>query len=342
MAGASLLLPLLLGSSLGQLKDAPDRLISPHGVELVTDGRVFLLFAALNGLGYSEETESKGPPLRAPVHHPIRSEVTEALRKLKASPRLASIKAQFEENPVEIEVYLAAVLSYDDSLTKPDNDMPIQAQKLKTAAGQLAAFGAEPEVTKIYDEVALANRTHAKDLMARLEKDFAQAEALLGTKDLRAPKRLVVVPNTLDSHGAVRLVELPKATLLVVGPGFESAERAILDASLRPLVRTWVDKGWPNAALAKKNWDGLKIYKKVTDRFPDGQSYLAETLSRALAFRIQSRLSGKSGADVDEDFAESQTKDGLRWTRAVLKALEGLKDGELEASMPRIVARVNP
>ena len=56
-----------LAASTGQIADAPDRLISAHGIEIVSDGRVFVLFAALNGLGYSDETQRKGPPLRAPA-----------------------------------------------------------------------------------------------------------------------------------------------------------------------------------------------------------------------------------------------------------------------------------
>ncbi|MEM7677401.1 MAG: hypothetical protein AAF449_15490, partial [Myxococcota bacterium] len=47
-------------------EDTPDRLFTMHGVELRVDEDVFVLFAALNAAGYAEETERKGPPLRAP------------------------------------------------------------------------------------------------------------------------------------------------------------------------------------------------------------------------------------------------------------------------------------
>src|SRR5687768_3036022 len=63
------------------ISDAPDKLITAHGVEIRNDERVFVLFAALNGLGFSEETQRKGPPLRAPVFHPLRAQIRDALRK---------------------------------------------------------------------------------------------------------------------------------------------------------------------------------------------------------------------------------------------------------------------
>src|SRR5579864_1523492 len=79
--------------------DAPDRLITEQGLELRSDERVFVLFAALNALGYSEETERKGPPLRAPVFHPIRETVREALRKPDEAAKMSAVKAMFEQNP---------------------------------------------------------------------------------------------------------------------------------------------------------------------------------------------------------------------------------------------------
>ena len=47
----STLIALALSAPVGQIAEAPDRLVTPYGVELTSDGRVFVLFAALNGLG---------------------------------------------------------------------------------------------------------------------------------------------------------------------------------------------------------------------------------------------------------------------------------------------------
>src|SRR5688572_16050479 len=90
--------------------DAPDRLITKHGVELRADERVFVLFAALNALEFNEETRRKGPPLRAPEFHPIRVQIRDALRAQDDAGNLAGIRSMFEANPAEIEVYLEAVL----------------------------------------------------------------------------------------------------------------------------------------------------------------------------------------------------------------------------------------
>lgn len=337
----TLTLALALAAPTGQIADAPDRLISAHGIELSNDGRVFVLFAALNGLGYSDESNRKGPPLEAPVFHPIRARARDALRKIEAQGKLKAIRKLFDDNPAEIEVYLRALLSHDLGLDSAAPGQDVDAAKLAAAMSGLRTLGGEEGLTKLFDGIALDQRRHALVLMEVLETDFDQAEKYLGTKSLRAPSNLTVIPNPLDSHDAVRDLSTANGQYLVVGPGTERAQEAVMQASLRPLVAKWAADNWESARYLKKHWDGLKISKRIAARYPDGPAYLTETLTRVLTFRSRAKAAGTQ--PDEEDFIDQQTKDGLRWTRAVLKALDSVEAGaSIEASMPVVVARINP
>lgn len=335
LAGALALTPA------GQIADAPDRLITAHGVELSSDGRVFVLFAALNALGYSDESERKGPPLRAPVYHPVRESVREAVRKLDPA-KLAELRKFIEQHPAPIEAYLSAVLAQDLALDKPIDELPASAKNLAGVVPLIKKLGAEPALTKIFDDVALEQRKHALELMGRLDKTFAAAPQHVGGTGLRAPGRLVVIPNPLDSHGAVRTVELGKTTYLVVGPGLESATKATLQASLRPLAKTWAAKGYAGAAKLKRHWDGLKGIKSINSRYKDGEAYAAETLTRAVAYKILSSGSVKATTESEEDFAERESKNGLRWMRAVVQALDARGKEPMDTGAAKILAKANP
>jgi hypothetical protein len=324
--------------SSGQIADAPDRLITPQGVELVNDPRVFVLFAALNGLGFSDESERKGPPLRAPVYHGIRESAREAMRKEEA--KLAELRKFIDQHPGAMEAYLGAVLSHDLGSDKPLDDAPSSAKGLKEVLPLLRKLGTDPAFTKLFDDLALEQRKHSVELMARLDKAFTVASKQLGTS-VRAPQRLVVVPNPLDSHGAVRTVDLPKTTFLVVGPGLESTTHAVLQASLRPIVKASVSKAWANAAKFKKAWDGVKGSKSVSQRWPDGESYAAETLARLFAFRAVSEAEGKKASTQDDDFLEAETEHGYRWARPMAQAQEGGNE-PLDSAVAKILAKANP
>lgn len=332
---------LALGAATGQISDAPDRLITPHGVELSSDGRVFVLFAALNALGYSDESERKGPPLRAPVYHPVRGSVREAMRKVEEA-KLGELRRFFDANPATIEAYLAALLAHDLGLDKTVDDLPASAKNLSGVVPLVKKLGADPALTKIFDDVAAEQRKHALELMGKLDKAFNAAGSQLGGGGVRAPGRLVIVPNPLDSHGAVRTVELKNTTYLVVGPGLETATKAALQASLRPLSKAWVSKSYANAAKLKKHWDGLKILKSITTRYPDGESYAAETLTRVITFRALASANGQNASAMEEDFVERETKNGLRWTRAIVQALDARGGEPMETGVAKILAKANP
>lgn len=319
--------------------DAPDRLITQQGVELRADEDVFVLFAALNAAGYSEETKRKGPPLQAPVFHEIRSDVREQLREVRGKPSLDAVRKLFEANPGEIEDYLSAVLSSDGKgLSKTAAAL---RGKLEPA---LKAFREEGNLTTVFDKVAEDQRTHAKALKALLEKDFVQARKILGDETLRAPTSLVVVPNPLDGHAVVRELEIGDTTYLVVGPGHDTARAAVLEAALMPSMATFVKGAWPWAKGFKRSWDGLKTSRRIANRYGSGENYLTIALTKALAHRVNLAVAGKAGdKDADEDFIDEQAREGMRWARASLRVLEKIEEGApLSEQLSKIVSKVNP
>lgn len=319
--------------------DAPDRLMTRHGVELRADEDVFVLFAALNAAGYSEETKRKGPPLQAPVFHEIRADVREQLREARDKASLDAVRKLFEANPGEIEDYLSAVLAPDGKgLSKTAAALRGKLEPV------LKAFREEGKLSQIFDKVAEDQREHAKALKALLEKDFVQARTILGDEGLRAPPSLVVVPNPLDGHAVVRELKIGDTTYLVVGPGHETARAAVLEAALQPAIAKLVVDAWPRAKGFKRSWDGLKTSRRIAERYVSGENYLAIALTKTLAHRVRFAVAGKpADTNADEDFIDEQARQGMRWARASLRVLEKIEAGSpLSEQLPKIVAKVNP
>src|SRR5688572_28498795 len=119
----------------------------------------------------------------------------------------------------------------------------------------------------------------------------------MGAKEQRGPATLVVVPNPLDGQDSVRVVRTKEKTYILTAASLSSAQRTILEATLRKHVEAAVDSAWgtPSGAKYAKHWDTLKTSQRITRYWPDGKGYLAETLARTLTFKIQGKLSG-SGA----------------------------------------------
>ena len=316
-------------------QDAPDRLFTAHGVELRADEDVFLLFAALNVAGYAEESERKGPPLRAPVFHNIRQSVRDALRRYKDRPSVTAVTSVFEKNAVELEDYLAAALA--------DGALSPAAQKLQPKLQPvLQKFKQDVDLVKVFDELGKVQRDHAVGLLKGINSDLAAAVKTLGDPAYRAPLNLVVVPNPLDSHDVTRRVKTPKETILVVGPSDRVARQAVLEEALRPKIRALVKANYRSAKLFARSWAGLKTSRRIAGTYQDGQNYLTEALTRAMAFRIRAQAEKRAGAEADEEFVDEQAKSGMRWARGALRVIDKLKGGNVATGLGRALARTSP
>lgn len=318
--------------------DAPMRLVTSHGVELSADEQVFLLFAALNAAGYAEEPKRKGPPLNAPVFHPIREEIRDALREARERPAMKATRDVFESSPQPIPVYLEAVLSMAPDAPKPSAPADALAKKL----GPLADFRGDANLDVVIDKVATKQRAHMKALKAALEQDFAAARKVLGDERFRAPISLVVVPNPLDGHGLVRELTLGGTTYLVVGPGLETARLAILEAALEPSIRAMVENAYPRAKNLARSWATLKTSSRIQRQWPTGEAYLTDALRTAVAHRAIVRASGSAHRDADEELIDAQAKDGMRWARAALRIIDAHGSGPLAEALPDLLAKASP
>ena len=314
--------------------DAPDRLISQHGVELVANEQVFVLFAALNAAGYSEESERKGPPLRAPVFHDIRIRVRDKLRAARNSPAMTGVQKLFEDHPGEIDDYLAAALAPTGG--EGLNETP---KKLHAAmAPVMTRLRTDAKLQDLFDELADAQRTLIKNLKGKIEKDFDSVAETFGLDNLRGPADLVVVPNPLDAHDSVRAITIGKTRYLVVGPRASTAGGTIVKEALRPAIAEAVGKMYPSATSFAKSWDAIKISKRIAERYVDGANYLTEALTRAAVHRLEH---GKDNKDADEDFIDTQAKQGLRWGRAALKILDAHdKSTSFSEALPKLTAKI--
>ena|GEM_PF-3721115 len=334
---------LSLSLTIGQIQETPDRLVSSHGIEFVNDGRVFLLFAGLNGLGYSKETLRQGPPLEAPVFHPLRQFTRNAIRPLVTKGDLKALKKLFDEQGRSIDNYLKLVLAYDRSLSSSSADAAGEELKaIASTAQALQKLGGNKALTKLFDDLSAKQRSHAKDLMAQLEKDFVAMKKYLGSEDLRAPLTLTVIPNPLDAHNVVRNIKVGEQHFVVVGPGKNAARVEILRQSVRPVVADLVEKNWPKARRLAQSWRGLKVSKRITERFADGQAYLIDTLTRALVYKAGIHSSDKNTGD-DEDFIDKESSQGFRWARACIKALAKRKpSADIASDFPKFIKTISP
>lgn len=330
---------LLFGTVLATLtsaaapNEAPMVLITDHGVELQANERVFLLFAALNAAGYSEEPKHEGPPLNAPVFHPIREDVRDALRGKEAREALGPVREVFETQPLPIRTYIEAVLALGAEGVKPGKE----AATLAGALAPLERFREGARVAAVFDEVAAAQRDHMKALKAKLETDFEAARAVMGDEGFRAPVDLVVVPNPLDGHGLVREATLGGKTYLVVGPGLEAGRAAILEEALRPTIGAAVEAAWRNRGRLADDFERRKSSRRISERWSSGAAYLTDALVGAVAHRAITRTDGSVGRDADEQFIDEQAKEGMYWTRNAFRMLGDRGDASLVAAVPKLV-----
>jgi IS5 family transposase len=289
--------------------DAPTRIITESGVEIRLQEEVFHLFAALNAAGYAEESKRRAPPLQAPVFHPIRVEVRDALRELRDAPVTQAVRDLFESNPYPIEDYLAAMVAgEDDRLT----GHPAQ---LAGKLGPLTAFSEEASLQQVFDRLAEDQRKLAIDLAKAIEADLTGAQERIADPDFRAPTELVIIPNPLDSHAAFRTLEVGKRRMVVVGPGLEVGRVQLIETIVTPYLRRAVNGAWGSASKYRTHWDGVKRSKRIARRYKTGKNYLTVALTRSLVHRLQH----PGEPEADDQFVDEQAREGMRWARIALR-----------------------
>jgi len=326
---ALLTLPIVLT---GAIEDAPTKIYTDSGVEIRLQEEVFQLFAALNAAGYAEESKRRAPPLSAPVYHPLRVEVRDALRELRDKPVTESVRKLFEANPYPIEDYLAAMIA------GPEDRISENAQKLRGKLGPIDEFAQEASLRALFDRLATEQRELAKKLSTEIETGLERAAETIADPDFRAPTSLVVVPNPLDSHDAYRTLEIGTDRYVVVGPGLTAGRDRIVYAAVEPYVRSIVDKTWGVAAKWRKHWEGVKLSKRILRRYKTGKNYMTVALTRALVHEI-----GGEEEEADDIFIGEQAREGMRWARIAMRVWDKAEPGVPFAQQARgLVIKYGP
>jgi hypothetical protein len=326
---ALLTLPLALT---GAIEDAPTKIYTDSGVEMRLQEEVFRLFAALNAAGYAEESKRRAPPLSAPVYHPLRIDVRDALRELRDQPVTEAVRKLFQANPYPIEDYLAAMIA------GPEDRISENAQKLRGELAALEKFAEEASLTALFDELATEQRELAKELSVEIESGLDRAAEIIADPDFRAPTSLIVVPNPLDSHDAYRTLEIGDDSYVVVGPGLSAGRDRIVYAAVEPYVRSIVDKTWGVAAKWREHWDGVKLSKRIRGRYETGKNYMTVALTRALVHEI-----GGEEEEADEIFVDEQAREGMRWARIAMRVWAKAEPGVPFAQQARgLVIKYGP
>ena len=314
--------------------DAPERLLSKRGVELRADERVFALFAALNAAGYAAESAREGPPLRAPRYHPIRSSVRSSLLGYEDRPALKAMASLFAKNPVEIDVYLEAVL-------RPDGGSKAARKLRGPLIRALKAFMDDPRLRALFEDRLSAQRDLAVAYMTSIDKDLEHAVNAIKEGGYRAPSSLIVVPNPLDAHDTARRIDGGGTTWLVIGPDLDLGRRAIVSEVVRPLLERHARQHYQRARHFKDAWTRLRRAQRVG--LPrEGALYLADAVSRGLAFRACAKSDRTASRRADDAFVEDETRRGYRWARGGLRVLDRLRGRSLSRGFAAAVAVVAP
>src|SRR3954469_21109179 len=83
-------------------------LYTEDGVEIGVDGRVFAVFAMLNGLGFDDDTQRGPAPLHRPLHASARTKARQNLGR--PGPGMKALEAVLDKNPLDASAYAAAAL----------------------------------------------------------------------------------------------------------------------------------------------------------------------------------------------------------------------------------------
>lgn len=267
-------------------------LYTEDGVEIGVDGRVFALFAMLNGLGFDDDTV-RGP---APVHKPLYAAARAKARQNlgRPGPSFKALDAVLAKNPLDKSAYLAAVLELGPAPNFEDKGASALA---KAIAGPLREWFNEEGgagVLKVVGEEAKATQ---KKLLPILDKATKQTVALVRLGDAQeqllddtgAQGRVAVVLNDLDVHGGIQRVQRGDVSYIVAGPSAgDGDDRALQNAVVAAVARTLVVREAAKGAVA----GGLAGEDKAK---------AAELLACAFMQKVRGRDALCVGSPIDGD-----------------------------------------
>lgn len=263
MRFAPVVVALALTTSAPAFAQWSQALYTEDGVEIGVDGRVFALFAMLNGLGFDDDTVRGPAPVKKPLHAPARVKARQNLGR--PGPSFKALDAVLAKNPLDKSAYVAAVLELGPA---PNFDLPAD----KAGGASALAKAIAPPLREWFNEEGGAGvlkivgdeaKPAQKKLLPLLDKATKQTFALVRLGDAQdqllddtgAQGRVSIILNDLDGHGGVQRVQRGDVTYLVVGPPSgaddeQALQNAVVAAVARTLVVREAAKGAKPGSLA--------------------------------------------------------------------------------------------
>jgi hypothetical protein len=219
-------------------------LYTEDGVEIGVDGRLFALFAMLNGLGYDEDTVHGPPPINKPLHASARVKARQNLGR--PGPSLKALETALANNPLDKRAYVAAALELGAAPNFDDNGAGALAKALAVPMREwFNEEGGQPVLRIVAEEA----KPTQKKLLPILDKATKEIIALVRLGDAQdqllddsgALGRVAVVLNHLDAHGGVQRVQRGDVTYIVAAPSLGDADEVLLQhAVVLAVARTLV------------------------------------------------------------------------------------------------------
>lgn len=307
--------PLVLASEARAQWTNAQSLYTEDGVEVGVDGRVFALFAMLNGVGFDDDSLRGPAPVKKPLHTSARQKARQNLGR--PGPALKAFDALLAKNPLDLQAYVAAVLELGPAPNFEDKDASPLAKAL---AGPMRDWFNEEGGAQILRVVGEEAKPAQKKLLPLLDKAVKGATSVVRLGDAQdqllddtgAQGRVVLVLNELDSHGGVQRVQRGDVTYLVAGPpAVEADEAAILDAVVAAYARTLVVREANKSAKAGSLADTAALAPATRTAVVDEKGYATELLACAFLRQVRGKDARCAASPLAADPAAAAALDVL-------------------------------
>ncbi len=176
-------------------------------IEYQTPKDIFVLFCALNAMGYNNENNTKGM-------HPIRRKIRKILFQCNWSqkyPKLKKILNKYHQGS-----FLAELLS--KPLKTKNNTRDTKNRTSKIFHSNLKFFSKEPIIKNLWLIFKNYQIREAKKLFPLFKKEIEKLIKFIN-QPVAYPKKIVLVPNLLDAYWSGYGFKINKVGYVIVGPG---------------------------------------------------------------------------------------------------------------------------
>jgi hypothetical protein len=230
-------------------KDWFASLYTNEGIELRADERLFVLYAALNAMGYDEAPVVRRLPVPSREMDPVRLALRE---QVKLDPALVTrLAAFFDGHPESAEAYARYVLT----LNGPGGfEAPAGSKSsLKGIEALLAEVYSSQKLGEAFGRAQAEYRSALKSYHPVIDAPVAETRRLLKMKE-DEPPRVVLAVNLFDARGKAFSGLVGEELFVVLGPSKEpdlfAVAREVARARLAPVVAAKVAGSKPIAEAA--------------------------------------------------------------------------------------------